>query len=71
MGTGRGGDLSTLCHNYGLACQQWELKTFPGNDSAPRMGQSGYLFLGKFAGKYLTISSCYSLIPVRYISSEG
>ena len=27
---GRDGGLSTLCHSCGFACQQSELKTFPG-----------------------------------------
>ena len=32
MAIGRDGDLSTLCHNCGFACQQSVLKAFPDPD---------------------------------------
>ena len=45
---GRDGDLSTLCHSWGFACQQRVLKTFPG---------PGYLY-----SKDGAVWLCHSLV---------
>ena len=46
---GRDGDLSTLCHSCGFACQQRELKKFPDpGSSAPIQGSLTMIFTGKF-----------------------
>ena len=62
---GRDGGLSTLCHSCGFACQQRVLKTFPGPGYLH--SKDGVVWLWHpLVNLYiwLTISSCYSSIPL-------
>ena len=65
---GKDGGLSTLCHSWGLACQQKVLKTFPG--SGYLHSQNGVVWLWhRLVNLYLwlTISSCYRWIPLALV----
>ena len=63
----RDGGLSTLCHSCRLACQQRMLKTFP--DPGNLHSEDGVVWLGHPLVNFhiwLTISSCYSSIPLAW-----
>ena len=63
---GRNGGLRTLCHSYGLACQQRVLKTFPGPGylrSKDGLIWPWHLQVNLYI--WLTISSCYGSIPLN------
>ena len=62
---GRDGGLSTLCRCCRFSCQQRVLKTFPG--CGPLHSEDGVVWLWhplEYLYVWLTISSCYGLIPL-------
>ena len=62
---GKDGGLSNLCHSYGFACQQRVLKTFHG--TGYHCSEDGVVWPWNLLVNlyiWLTISSCYSSLPL-------